>query len=105
MGEKRKQERKEGGESSEEEQVNAKGVVGLNGREGTEATKQRQTDNRNYRGGGRKREKKMTEGHTETRRKEVAEYVGTVQYVVVIDGGGRAAVLVTGEETTAEHQK
>lgn len=30
----------------------------------------------------------MTQGHTETRRKEVAEYVGTVQYVVVIDGGG-----------------
>lgn len=49
----------------------------------------------------------MTQGHTETRCKEVAEYVGTVQYVVVIDKGGvhRAAVLVTGEGDTAEGQK
>lgn len=36
-------------------------------------------------GGERERGKKMTQGHTETRHREEAEYVGKVQYVPVID--------------------
>lgn len=54
----------------------------------------------------RRRGKKTTQGHTETRHREVAEHVGTVQYVAVIDkrmGMNTAAVPVLEEETDVEH--
>lgn len=57
---------------------------------------------------GRKGErgKKTTQGHTETRHRKVAEHVGTVQYVVVVDkrvGTHTAAVPMLEGETVVAH--
>lgn len=74
--------------------------------EGTEATKQRRAEIAGRNGRKRERGKKTTQGHTETRHREVAEHVGTVQYVVVVDkrvGMHTAAVLMLEEETVVAH--